>query len=333
MAPPRPKPVPTGPVKAPDKYSTNPNTLRARARRERLPPSQRLLETAKNADQRAVSRAWKMRVESSDYQRASEEDRAIMLQEAEKEVLDRRHLRGIDVESKMGRFYQEEQSKADQGPAPHMAAPGYSAFLDEPQPQPQSANSAANMLPNAVAMPVMPPSMESPVQSQASIASPGQRQTSFETDGSVAMSPSPAPVADHLSVFNPYHIADSYRIASPQAVANSFPGADYFIGADPPTIADATYNTIDDLQGILGDQNRDLATVKDRFINAMHLLSLSEDQQSHVYNALEDIKTLSTLSRKLLAKLEDDLSAHLSAANDDGDNTPEENSEAYPMLE
>ncbi|KAH9901732.1 hypothetical protein F4778DRAFT_124254 [Xylariomycetidae sp. FL2044] len=85
--------------------------------------------------------AWRMRVESTDYQRASEQDRAIMLQEAEKKVLDRRHLRGIDVESKMGRFYQEQQSNADQGPAPDMAAPRYPGKLPRPGNRERAGNS------------------------------------------------------------------------------------------------------------------------------------------------------------------------------------------------
>ncbi|KAI0010838.1 hypothetical protein F4779DRAFT_276432 [Xylariaceae sp. FL0662B] len=92
--------------KAPWEYSTNRNTIRARARKSRLTPYQREVEQAKASDQKAVTRAWKMRVETETFKMANEDDRKLILDNVEKEVMDRRRQKGLDADTKIARFMQ-----------------------------------------------------------------------------------------------------------------------------------------------------------------------------------------------------------------------------------
>ncbi|KAK8023706.1 hypothetical protein PG993_011772 [Apiospora rasikravindrae] len=92
--------------KRPEEYSTNPNTIRARRRKARLSPYSKEVEQAKASDSKAVTRAWKQRVETDAWKMSSSDERKIILETVEKEVMDRRDRRqkGLDSESKIGRF-------------------------------------------------------------------------------------------------------------------------------------------------------------------------------------------------------------------------------------
>ncbi|KAI1073550.1 hypothetical protein F5B20DRAFT_501725 [Whalleya microplaca] len=98
--------------KEPWEYSTNRNTIRARARKSRLTPYQREVEQAKASDQKAVTRAWKMRVETETFKMSNEDERKRILDNVEKEVMDRRRQKGLDADTKIGRFMQRMNGAA-----------------------------------------------------------------------------------------------------------------------------------------------------------------------------------------------------------------------------
>jgi hypothetical protein len=90
-----PSPIPridqTGRVmKKPEEYSKNPNTMRARARKNRLDPYTREVEQAKASDAKAVTRAWNLRVQSDSYRDATPSVRKNMLEHVERDVMKRR---------------------------------------------------------------------------------------------------------------------------------------------------------------------------------------------------------------------------------------------------
>ncbi|KAI1127236.1 hypothetical protein F5Y10DRAFT_293039 [Nemania abortiva] len=127
--------------KAPHEYSTNPNTIRVRERNAKLTPYRLAVERAKSNDLKAVSTAWKERVNSETFQAASEPKKQKILEEVEKEVMDRRRRKGIDAESKIAALNQTIDPGQNQ-PAPRsgiiasnttrslpaMAPPGYVPF-------------------------------------------------------------------------------------------------------------------------------------------------------------------------------------------------------------
>lgn len=78
--------------KRPEEYSTNPNTIRARRRKARLSPYSKEVEQAKASDSKAVTRAWKQHVETDTYKMSSEDERKSILENVEKEVMDRRFV-------------------------------------------------------------------------------------------------------------------------------------------------------------------------------------------------------------------------------------------------
>ncbi|KAI0130395.1 hypothetical protein BJ170DRAFT_593906 [Xylariales sp. AK1849] len=91
-------------MKKPEEYSKNPNTIRARKRKAGLTPYRREVEQAKASDSKAVTRAWKLRVETDVYKMANAEERKNILENAENEVLERRRIKGYDANSKINRF-------------------------------------------------------------------------------------------------------------------------------------------------------------------------------------------------------------------------------------
>ncbi|KAK8074164.1 hypothetical protein PG994_005063 [Apiospora phragmitis] len=101
--------------KLPEEYSTNPNTIRARRRKARLSPYSKEVEQAKASDSKAVTRAWKQRVDTDRYKMSSEDDRKTILENVEKEVMDRRREKGLDADTKISRFMHRMHSN---GPSP-----------------------------------------------------------------------------------------------------------------------------------------------------------------------------------------------------------------------
>ncbi|KAK6204049.1 hypothetical protein LQW54_008510 [Pestalotiopsis sp. IQ-011] len=99
-----------GSTKKPEEYSTNPNTMRARARKAKLDPYTREVEQAKSSDVKAVNRAWNLAVKEQKYKNASSDERKEILQTIEKNVIQRRIRMGLDAASKIERFRKHSPS-------------------------------------------------------------------------------------------------------------------------------------------------------------------------------------------------------------------------------
>lgn len=158
-----PAQMPAGDMNMPPRgYSTNPNTVRVRRRNANLSPYRRAVERARSNDQKAVAAAWKDRVTTETYKSASERRKAQILDEVQKEVMDRRRRKKIDAESKIsdlnvqyggngggGSGGDSNENTADEGfvgesvlaaraatassepttrPVPRMAPPGYAPY-------------------------------------------------------------------------------------------------------------------------------------------------------------------------------------------------------------
>lgn len=78
--------------KAEDQYSTNPHTVRARKRLQQMGPHEKALQTAKSADQIAISRAQKKFKQSSEFERLNTVEQQDALASIRNEVLERRYL-------------------------------------------------------------------------------------------------------------------------------------------------------------------------------------------------------------------------------------------------
>ncbi|KAI0808792.1 hypothetical protein GGR55DRAFT_185230 [Xylaria sp. FL0064] len=133
--------------KAPEEYSTNPNTMRVRARNAKLPPYQLEIERAKANDQKAVVSAWKFHTNNESFREAPEAQRKKTLDEVERKVLERRRRRGIDANTKIAELNKEygyaedaqtPPEDVDEGGAqgdaavPATARPGYTAVATQP---------------------------------------------------------------------------------------------------------------------------------------------------------------------------------------------------------
>ncbi|KAI8631602.1 hypothetical protein F5Y19DRAFT_399759 [Xylariaceae sp. FL1651] len=148
------------PRKASGEYSTNPNTMRVRARNARLTPYQRGVEAAKANDLKAVSLAWKERIDTETYQMSSESRRKLILEEVEKKVMERRRQKKIDADSKIHALNQamcpNDANPAPRTgiipraaqPVPHMAPPGYIHFPAQPIPELMKVNKPPLFDPN-----------------------------------------------------------------------------------------------------------------------------------------------------------------------------------------
>ncbi|ORY55693.1 uncharacterized protein BCR38DRAFT_505967 [Pseudomassariella vexata] len=95
--------------KLPEEYSTNPNTIRARKRKAGLSPYAREVEQAKASDSKAVTRAWKARIETETRQQ------------------------GLDADTKISRFIQR-MSMAPVSPKPENVDPALGSMAPPPTP-------------------------------------------------------------------------------------------------------------------------------------------------------------------------------------------------------
>ncbi|RYP19794.1 hypothetical protein DL765_003140 [Monosporascus sp. GIB2] len=94
-------------------YSTNPNTVRARLRKARLDPFTRVKEQALAQDSKAVNRAIKIRSDTESFLMADPITRRAILEDVEKEVLERRRARGCDAASKIKKFQEGVVANAE----------------------------------------------------------------------------------------------------------------------------------------------------------------------------------------------------------------------------
>ncbi|RYP69302.1 hypothetical protein DL771_006177 [Monosporascus sp. 5C6A] len=94
-------------------YSTNPNTVRARLRKARLDPFTRVKEQALAQDSKAVNRAIKIRSDTESFLMADPITRRAILEDVEKEVLERRRARGCDAASKIKQFQESAAANTE----------------------------------------------------------------------------------------------------------------------------------------------------------------------------------------------------------------------------
>ncbi|RWA04028.1 hypothetical protein EKO27_g11075 [Xylaria grammica] len=138
---------PSRKTKAPHEYSTNPNTLRVRQRNARLTPYRRDVERARSNDLKAVSGAWKERMKTETFQAAPASQKKKILDNLEKEVMDRRRRKKIDAASKI--FSLNQKYRPDEAAltprsghvsntaaksVSRMAPPGYIPYPTQPIP-------------------------------------------------------------------------------------------------------------------------------------------------------------------------------------------------------
>ncbi|KAI1279014.1 hypothetical protein F5Y07DRAFT_60325 [Xylaria sp. FL0933] len=135
--------------KAPEEYSTNPNTMRVRARNAKLSEYQLEVERARANDQKSVVSAWNYRTNNESFREAPEAERKKILDEIEMKVMERRRLKGIDASSKIAElnkkhgFAEGAQPPPDgvdgsgsggDAAVPATARPGYTAAATQPIP-------------------------------------------------------------------------------------------------------------------------------------------------------------------------------------------------------
>ncbi|KAI0839347.1 hypothetical protein F5Y06DRAFT_303087 [Hypoxylon sp. FL0890] len=99
-------------------YSKNKNTIRARQRKARLDPYRREVEQAKAADQKSITRAWKIHAGTNTYQMASEEEKEMILENVKRDVMEQRRKKGIDAQSKEKQFMARLNASANITGAP-----------------------------------------------------------------------------------------------------------------------------------------------------------------------------------------------------------------------
>ncbi|RYP41348.1 hypothetical protein DL767_001105 [Monosporascus sp. MG133] len=145
-------------IKNPQDYSTNPNTVRARLRKARLDPFRRVKEQALAQDSKAVNRAIKIRSDTESFLMADQITRRAILEEVEKEVLERRRARGCDAASKIKRFQESAAANAEgassggsvDGTDDTDGATGAVAVTDTPPATPGSLFGPATHLPSDI---------------------------------------------------------------------------------------------------------------------------------------------------------------------------------------
>ncbi|KAI0405492.1 hypothetical protein F4802DRAFT_597050 [Xylaria palmicola] len=127
--------------KEPREYSNNPNTVRARLRLASLPPYRLAVERARSNDMKAVSCAWKERTKTESFMAASKSRKKRILEQVERQIMDRRRRKKIDYDSKvyaLNKKYLANGFRPAESPssmtndagesASDLAPPGYLAF-------------------------------------------------------------------------------------------------------------------------------------------------------------------------------------------------------------
>lgn len=133
--------------KEPHEYSTNPNTIRVRNRNAKLSAYRLAVERAQSNDLKAVTVAWKERCETESFIMADEATRKQILEDVEKEIMERRRRKKIDARSKITAL--NERIQPSEEPAAAVAGPS--------NPDPQSLRPLSTMAPPGyVPFPVKP---------------------------------------------------------------------------------------------------------------------------------------------------------------------------------
>ncbi|RYP40832.1 hypothetical protein DL768_010572 [Monosporascus sp. mg162] len=203
-------------IKNPQDYSTNPNTVRARLRKARLDPFTRVKEQALAQDSKAVNRAIKIRSDTESFLMADPITRRAILEDVEKEVLERRRARGCDAASKIKHFQESVAANGEDasssggsvdGTGDTGGATGAIAVTDSPPDTPGSLFGPATHLSGDI--PGTPVSMAAMGSSMAVMGSssftpmpiPHLQPNSFSYDGKASMVQE-IPIHDHHGNYN-----------------------------------------------------------------------------------------------------------------------------------
>lgn len=79
-----------GNIKAPDQYSTNPNTIKARRRKMNLSGAQKVEDAARTADYKAMIYSRKVVHGKPEYKAASDREKSAMLEQAMRDTMVKR---------------------------------------------------------------------------------------------------------------------------------------------------------------------------------------------------------------------------------------------------
>ncbi|KUI69740.1 hypothetical protein VM1G_04792 [Cytospora mali] len=119
-----------GSIRAPEEYSTNPSTIKARRRKMSLNGAKKVEDAARTADYKAMIYARKVVQAKQEYKAASDSEKSAMLEKAMRDTMAKRRARGQDTMSKMAAFdagmYQHRSSTT----GPQTRVP-ISAFLED----------------------------------------------------------------------------------------------------------------------------------------------------------------------------------------------------------
>lgn len=81
----------SGNTKAPEEYSTNPNTIRARRRKMSLNGAKKVEDAARTADYKAMIYARKVVQAKQEYKEASESEKSAMLEKVMRDTMTKRY--------------------------------------------------------------------------------------------------------------------------------------------------------------------------------------------------------------------------------------------------
>lgn len=81
-----------GSIKAPEEYSTNPNTIKARRRKMNLNGAQKVEDAARTADYKAMIYARKVIQAKQEYKAASDSEKSAMLEKAMRDTMVKRYV-------------------------------------------------------------------------------------------------------------------------------------------------------------------------------------------------------------------------------------------------
>lgn len=81
-----------GSTKTPEEYSTNPNTIKARRRKMNLNGAQKVEDSARTADYKAMIHSRQVVQAKSEYKEASDSEKSAMLEQAMRETMVKRYV-------------------------------------------------------------------------------------------------------------------------------------------------------------------------------------------------------------------------------------------------
>ncbi|KUI54149.1 hypothetical protein VP1G_01611 [Cytospora mali] len=117
-------------IRAPEEYSTNPSTIKARRRKMSLNGAKKVEDAARTADYKAMIYARKVVQAKQEYKAASDSEKSAMLEKAMRDTMAKRRARGQDTMSKMAAFDAGMYQHRSGTTGPQTRVP-ISAFLED----------------------------------------------------------------------------------------------------------------------------------------------------------------------------------------------------------